>query len=144
PGGEWEEGAARGGESRVPLWRAVSSRGLHCDQPGNGQPGGGAVLQQARDCRAVDQGGQAGGKDDPAELPSVSVQRGAPMAEPDRLQPGQLVATAGAAEEDRELVADQLAAATGEDGRAVGEACPLLLVDAGREPSDAAPVWKHG
>ena len=94
--------------------------------------------------RAMDQGRQAGGKDDPAELPSVSVQRGAPMAEPDRLQLGKPVAAAGATEEDRQLVADELAAAAREDGRAVGEACPLLLVDAGREPSDAAPVWKHG
>ena len=30
------------------------------------------------------------------------------MAEPDRLQPGKSVAAAGAAEEDRKLVADQL------------------------------------
>ena len=76
--------------------------------------------------------------------PSVSVQRGAPMADDHRLQLGKPVAAAGATEEDRQLVADELAAAAREDGRAVGEACPLLLVDAGREPSDAAPVWKHG
>ncbi len=31
------------------------------------------------------------------------------------------------AEEDRELVADQLAAAAGEDGRPAGETCALLL-----------------
>ena len=54
------------------------------------------------------------------------------------------MAAAGAAEEDRQLVADEFAAAAREDGRAVGEACPLLLVAAGRESSDAAPVWKHG
>src|SRR6266849_4541402 len=59
------------------------------------------------------------------------------MAEPDRLQPGKPVAAAGAAEEDRELVADQLAAAAGEDGRAVGETCALLLASVGRGPSDA-------
>jgi hypothetical protein len=36
--------------------RAVPSRGIHRHQPGDGQPGGGAVLQQAGDGRAVDQG----------------------------------------------------------------------------------------
>jgi len=50
------------------------------------------------------------------------------------------VAGPGAAEEDRELVADQLAAATGEDGRAVGETCPLLLAPVCRKTSDAARV----
>ena len=144
PGSQLEKGAAGGGEGGVPLWRTVPSRGVHRHQSGDRQPGGGPVLQQAGHRRAMDQGRQAGGKDDPAELPSVSVQRGAPMAEPDRLQLGKPVAAAGATEEDRQLVADELAAAAREDGRAVGEACPLLLVDAGREPSDAAPVWKHG
>jgi hypothetical protein len=48
------------------------------------------------------------------------------------------VAAAGAAQEDRQLVLDQLAAEAGEDGRAAGETCPLLLATAGREPSDAA------
>ena len=65
------------------------------------------------------------------------------MPEPDRLQLGKPLAAAGAAEEDRQLVADELAAAAREDGRAVGEACPLLLVDAGREPSGAAALWSH-
>src|SRR5579863_7519286 len=47
---------------------------LHRDQPGDGQPGGGAVLQQAGDGGAVDQGRQAGSEDDEAELPSVPVE----------------------------------------------------------------------
>jgi len=50
----------------------------------------------------------------------------------------------GATEEDRQLVADELAAAAREDGRAVGEACPLLRADAGGEPPDAAVVREHG
>ncbi|MCP5111901.1 MAG: IS1380 family transposase, partial [bacterium] len=37
-------------------------------------PGGGAVLQQARHRRAVDQGRQAGGEDDSTVLPSVSLE----------------------------------------------------------------------
>jgi hypothetical protein len=44
--------------------------GVHRHQPGDGQPSGGAVLQQARHGRAVDQGRQAGGEDDALELPS--------------------------------------------------------------------------
>jgi|SRR3989475_2051084 len=75
----------------------------------------------------MDQGRQAGGEDDAAELPSLSVERGAALAECDRLQSGQPVATASVAEEDWELVADELAAAAGEDGRSAGETCALLL-----------------
>ena len=53
--------------------------------------------------------------------------------------------TAGdAAEEAQELVADQLAATAGEDRRQAGQACPVLLADAGREPSHTAAVWEHG
>ena len=62
------------------------------------------------------------------------------MAELDRVQPGEPVAAAGAAEEDRSLVADQLAAAAGEDGRPVGEACALLLAAVSGRSSDAAGV----
>jgi hypothetical protein len=65
------------------------------------------------------------------------------VAERDRIQLGQPVAAAGAAEGNRNVVVDQLAAAAGEDRRAVGKACPLLLAVVGREPSDAAPVRKH-
>jgi len=67
--------------------------------------------KQARDGRAMDQGRQAGGEDDPAELPPVPVQRGALVAERDGLQLGQTLAAAGAAEADRQLVADEFAAA---------------------------------
>jgi len=42
------------------------------------------------------------------------------------------------------LVPDQLAAKAGEDGRTLDQACSVLLVAAGREPSDAPFVWKHG
>ena len=55
PGGELEDGAAGGGEGGVPLRGTVPARGVHRDQPGNGQPGGGAVLQQAGHGGAVDQ-----------------------------------------------------------------------------------------
>src|ERR1017187_6745848 len=92
----------------------------------------------------VDQGRQAGGEDDAAELLPVPLQRGAAHAQRDRLQPRQPMAAAGAAEEDRELVADEFAATAGENGRAIGEACPVLLADAGGEPSDEAAVWRHG
>src|SRR5216683_6059169 len=53
------------------------------------------------------------------------------------------MAPAGAARADRQLVADQLAAATGENRWAFNQACTLLLVAAGGEPSDAAVVCRH-
>src|ERR1035437_6993169 len=65
------------------------------------------------------------------------------MAEPDRLQPGEPVAAAGAAKQDRQLVADELAATAGEDGRTIGETRPVLLPATGGEPPDAAAVRKH-
>jgi hypothetical protein len=47
---------------------------------------------------------------------------------------------AGAAEEDRELVADQLATTAGEDRRQAGQARPVLLACVGRGPFDAPGV----
>jgi len=66
------------------------------------------------------------------------------VAECDRLQPGQPVAAVGAAQEDRRLVVDQLAAAVSEDGWPIDQARPLLLAVPGREPPDSATVWEHG
>src|SRR5260370_241105 len=66
------------------------------------------------------------------------------MAEPDRLQLRKPLAAAGAARENRELVAYQLAAAAGEDRRPADQARPVLLADAGREPShtpDCSGAW---
>src|SRR5450759_1695771 len=74
PGGELGDGAAGGSQGRVPLWGAVPACGIHRDQPGDGQPSGGAVLQQAGNGGAVDQGRQAGGQDDTSELPPVPVE----------------------------------------------------------------------
>ena len=76
-------------------------------------------LQQARDSGTVDQRGQAGGRADAAFLSPLSRQRSAAVAEPDRLQPRELVATAGAAHADRKVVADQLAAAADENRRTI-------------------------
>ncbi len=54
------------------------------------------------------------------------------------------MAATGFAAKDWELVLDEPPAATGEDRRALGETCPLLLADVGREPSDAASVGSDG
>lgn len=51
--------------------------------------------------------------------------------------------TAGAAEQDRQLVADEFAAAVGEDGWTIDQARPVLLVALGGGSSDAAVVWSH-
>ena len=60
PGSELEDGAPSGGEGGVSFRGVVASRGMHRDQPGDRQPGGGAVLQQAGNGGTVDQGEQAG------------------------------------------------------------------------------------
>ena len=46
-----------------------------------------------------------------------------------------------AAEENRRLVADELAAAVSEDGRASGQARPVLLAVGGRGTFAPARVW---
>jgi len=91
----------------------------------------------------VDQGRQAGGEDDAAQLPAVPIERDTALAERDRLQRGEPVATANVAEEDWELVADHLAAAVGEDGRSAGETCALFLAFASRRTSESEAVRQH-
>ena len=81
-GSELEDGPPGGGEGGASPGRVVPASGLHRHEPEPAQPGGGAVLQQARDGGAMDQRRQAGGEDDTAELPSVPVERSAAMAEP--------------------------------------------------------------
>ena len=61
-----------------------------------------------------------------------------------RLQPGEPVAPAGVAEEDRELVADESTAAAGEDRRPPGEARAVLLAAAGGKRTGTAAVRQHG
>ena len=51
---------------------------------------------------------------------------------------------AGVAKPDRQLVVDQLAAATGENRRSIGQARTVLLADGGREPSDQAALGGDG
>ena len=74
PGSELENGAQGGGQGGASPGRAVPASGLHRHEPETAQQGGGAVLQQAWDSRAVDQRRQAGGKDDTVELPPVPVE----------------------------------------------------------------------
>ena len=59
------------------------------------------------------------------------------------IQPGEPVAAAGAAEENRPLVAHELAAAAGENRRTPDQARPILLAAAGGESPHAAAVWGH-
>ena len=51
------------------------------------------------------------------------------MADDHRLQPGQLVATARTAEQDQELVADELATQVDEDRRSAGQARTLRTLE---------------
>ncbi len=81
-------------------------------------------------------------EDDAAELPSFPVERGAAVTEPNRLQPGESVAAAGAADDDRQLVADQLAAAVGEDRRSAGETCARVLAALGQGAAASEAVCK--
>ena len=65
------------------------------------------------------------------------------LAERVGLQPGEPVAAAGAAEENRELVADESAATSGQDRWAAGETRPVLLATPGGEPFDETFIFQH-
>jgi hypothetical protein len=54
-----------GGEGGASCGGVVPASRIHRDQPDPAEPGGGAVLQQTRYGRTVDQGGQASGVEDP-------------------------------------------------------------------------------
>ena len=92
----------------------------------------------------MDQRGQAGRKDDSPLLPSFSLEPSAAGVEPAGLQPGEFVPAAGATPANRELVADESAAAAGEDRRTAGQTCALLLAIVGGRTSDEAAVWEYG
>jgi hypothetical protein len=68
----------------------------------------------------------ASAEDDATELSSFPLKPGTAGAECAGLQLGQFVAALGLAQANRELVANELATAAGEDGRTAGETCPLL------------------
>src|ERR1017187_8890096 len=91
----------------------------------------------------MDQRGKASGEDEAAELSSVPLKPGTAGAESAGLQPGEFVAAAGVTKANRELVAHEFTATTGEDGRTAGETCPLLLALVGGEPSDETVVWQY-
>ena len=59
------------------------------------------------------------------------------------LQPGQLVAAARTAEQDQELVADELATQVDEDRRSAGQARAVLLAAAGRRALEPQAVRRH-
>src|ERR1017187_657516 len=92
----------------------------------------------------MDQGGQAGGEDDPPLLSPFSLEPSAVGVEPAGLQLGEFVAAAGVTKANRELVADESAAAAGEDRRTAGQTCALLLAIVGGRPSEPAAVWEYG
>jgi len=65
------------------------------------------------------------------------------VAERDRLQLGESLATISIAEDDWELVADEFTVALGQDRRTTAETCTLLLAAIGRRASHAAAFWQH-
>ena len=120
--------------------RVVCATRLPGNQQGLAEPLRSALLQQTRDRRAVDQGRQTGHELDAAVVPSLSSERGPAATERAGLHPGQLVAAARTAEQDQELVADDLATQVNEDGRSARQARPLLLAAAGGGASEPAAV----
>lgn len=104
-----ESTAPRGGQDRVARGRVVPARGVPRHQSLLAVQERGQVLQRSWHGRAVDQGGQERGEADEALLPHIPGQPDTASALRVGLQPGQLPATAGAAETGTTLVADDAA-----------------------------------
>src|SRR5215469_10098714 len=119
-------------QRRVASRRTLSSRRLHRDEhepPGRARR---CFLQQARDVRAMDQGGQRRDQVDATVMPNVRRQRGAAPASCARLQPRQFPADAGDAGADQGLVADDLEGQADQDRRESREPRPLCYLPDGR------------
>ena len=140
PGGELGHPQTDRGERRASRRRAVSACRLHRDESPALQSRRRAVLQQARDRRAMDQGRQAGDALDAALVSPLPGERGPVAVERARVQPRQRVAATGTAQAHRALVVDQPAAAPRQDGRAVGETRARRLAVPGGGSPDSTPV----
>src|SRR5262249_12645569 len=119
-------------QGRVASRRTLSPRRLHRDEhepPGRARR---CFLQQARDVRAMDQGGQRRDQVDATVVPHVRRQRGAAPASCTRLQPRQFLADAGDARADQGLVTDESEGKTDQDRREGGEPRPLCYLPDGR------------
>src|SRR5215831_13450732 len=117
----------------------LSPRRLHRDEhepPGRARR---CFLQQARDVRAMDQGGQRRDQVDATVVPNVRRQRGAAPASCARLQPRQFPAHAGAGA-DQGLVADDLEGQADQDRREGSEPRPLCYLPDGRGRHPTANV----
>ena len=93
--------------------------------------------------RAVDQGGEAGGTLDAIVMSPVPGERGPAAAVRARLQLEQPLATTGAPDADRHLVADQPPAAPRQNGWAASQTREVLLAPAGGESPDTAAVRRR-
>src|SRR5499426_3626229 len=119
-------------QGRVASRRTLSPRRFHRDQhepPGRARR---CFLQQARDVRAMDQGGQRRDQVDATVVPNVRRQRGAAPASCARLQPRQFPAHAGDAGADQGLVADESEGQADQDRREGSEPRPLCYLPDGR------------
>ena len=94
-GGELGHGPTGRGESRARRRRTVPARRLHRDECPAPESCRRAVLQQARDGGAMDQGRQAGGALDTIVVSPVPSERGPTAAERTGLQPRESLAAAG-------------------------------------------------
>src|SRR5215470_14166653 len=130
--GTWTKPRRRYRQGRVASRRALSPRRLHRDEhepPGRARR---CLLQQARDVRAMDQGGQRRDQMDATVVPNVRRQCGTAPASCARLQPRQFPAHAGDAGADQGLVADDLEGQADQDRREGREPRPLCYLPNGR------------
>src|SRR5262245_43518702 len=127
-------------QGRVASRRTLSPPRLHRDEhepPGRARR---CFLQQARDVRAMDQGGQRRDQVDATVVPNVRRQRGAAPASCAPIVHRQCRTHAGDAGGDQGLVTDKLERQADQDRREGSEARPLCYLPNGRGRHPTANV----
>jgi hypothetical protein len=130
-------------QGRIASGRTLSARRTHRHQHVESRRECGRLLQQARDVRTMDQGGQRHDQMDAAVMSDVCGQCGPASTSCAGLQSRQLPAHFGDAGADQGLIADEPEGETEQDRREGGEPRSLCRVSDGRGRHPSESVRRH-
>src|ERR1700730_4851325 len=123
--------------------RTLSARRLHRHQHVETRRECRRLLQQARDVRAMDQGGKRRNQVDTAVMSVIRRQRGSSTASCAGLQSRQFSAHAGDAGADQGVVADEPEGKADQERRQDRQPCPLCRVSDGRSRHSEKSLCRH-
>ncbi len=142
-GRKLEQAAPGGCQGRMASGRTLSARRLHRHQHVETRRECRRLLQQARDVRAMDQGGKRRNQVDTAVMSVIRRQRGSSTASCAGLQSRQFSAHAGDAGADQGVVADEPEGKADQDRREDRQPWPLCRVSDGRSRHSQKSLCRH-